>query len=52
MMVMPSKEELNMYNTLKHWLILIDNTFVLKEGAPKNVVDMYEIYKQKYGNKI
>ena len=52
MMVMPNKEELNIYNTLKPWLILKDDTFSLKDGAPKKVKEMYEIYKQKYGNKV
>lgn len=52
MMVNPSKEENKMFKVLDPWIILVDDTFVLKENAPKEAKDMYEIYKQKYGNKI
>lgn len=52
MMVMPSKEEMKMHRILSPWLILVGNTFLLKDGAPKEAKDMYEIYKQKYGNKV
>ncbi len=52
MMVMPSKEEMKMHETLSPWLLLVKDTIVLKDGAPKEVKDMYEIFKQKYGIKV
>lgn len=52
MMVMPSKEEMKMHKVLSPWLALRGDTFVLKDGAPKEAKEMYEIYKQKHGNKI
>lgn len=54
MMVMPSKEEIKMYETLVPWFVYDENSDVptLKDGAPKNVQDMYKVYIQKYASKF
>lgn len=52
MMVMPSKENIKMHEILDPWLMLVGDTIILKEGAPKEAKEMYEIFKQKYGINI
>lgn len=49
MMVYPSKEDRKMHEVIDPWLIYDGKKFILKEDAPKEAKDMYEIYWQKYG---
>ena len=48
MMIPPTKEQMRMHQILDPWLMFDGTKFVLKHNAPKEAVDMYEIYKQKY----
>lgn len=54
MMVMPSDEQRKMTKVLSPWLRQVGESDVpeLKEGAPKDVQDMYQIYLQKYVSKF
>ena len=49
MLISPSEEDKRMSRILDPWLMFDGQRFILKEGAPKEAVDMYKIYEQKYG---
>lgn len=49
MMIKPTKEENEMFETLEPWLKFDGKKFVLKDGAPKKAKEAYGVYWAKYG---
>jgi hypothetical protein len=52
-MFKPGKEELKLHNEVSKWLVFDSETemFRLKKDAPGEIVNSYEILKEKYGYK-
>ena len=46
------QEENKIFEVLDEWMIPVGNLYVLKEDAPQEAKDMYELFKKKYGIEV
>ena len=52
MMIRPTQGENKMFEVLNEWMIPVGDIYVLKEDAPQEAKDMYELFKKKYGIEV
>ena len=52
MMIRPTQEENKMFEVLNEWMIPVGDIYVLKDDAPQEAKDRYELFKKKYGIEV